>query len=149
MIALVINFELSAGIATLMGLKPNLYYRCIFYVFFNVVKCTYILNLYVYMEFFRLSLVSIPFNISVSHPRLYVNFYIHVLFSVQTLMEDEERAPVALALSSWGCCVHCVLRFLGERGQATYRLPRDVRTKYTDCLAMYELGIQIASRYTN
>ncbi|KAK2184310.1 hypothetical protein NP493_270g00024 [Ridgeia piscesae] len=51
-------------------------------------------------------------------------------------MEDEERAPVALALSGWGCCVHCVLRFLGERSQATYRLPRDVRAKYTDCLML-------------
>ena len=47
--ALLINFQLSAGIAILMGLKPNLYYKCFFF-FFNIAKCYMNTNLYVYME---------------------------------------------------------------------------------------------------
>ena len=83
MIASLINFQLSVEIARLMGLKPH-FTNVFLFIFY--VKCyIYILNLYVYVDFVRLSLVSIPFNISIRPSRLYINVYIlHTLTDTGT-----------------------------------------------------------------
>ena len=53
---LVINFQLSAGVAISTGLKPNLYYKCIFIDVLNVVKCHVHISSLITWEFFKVML---------------------------------------------------------------------------------------------
>ena len=58
-IALLINFQLSTGIAILTGLKSNVYYKCIFINFFNVVKYI-IIFMYTWKIFLGTALILFP-----------------------------------------------------------------------------------------